>query len=136
MLGSARLNLLDIDLVTLLQPRVAAAAVGAGLAVLYGRVSALAVVTPGDGRNDLIQELRALNDRLFLGVPVPAVLEIFRHNAGDLTELERDRLNLGEVVFLGDLLHLLDDISNDTQLVHGGSFQTGGHSGKGSVPAA
>ena len=31
---SARLNLLDIDLVTLLQPRVAAAAVGAGLAVL------------------------------------------------------------------------------------------------------
>ena len=133
---SARLNLLDIDLVTLLQPRVAAAAVGAGLAVLYGRVSALAVIAPGDGRNDLIQELRALNDRLFLGVPVPAVLEIFRHNAGDLTEFERDRLNLGEVVFLGNLLHLLDDISNDTQLVHGGSFQTGGHSGKGSVPAS
>ena len=37
---------------------------------------------------------------------------------------------------VGDLLHLLDDISNDTQLVHGGSFQAGGHSGKGSVPAS
>jgi hypothetical protein len=133
---STRLDLFDIDLIALLQPGVAVAAVRAGLAVLYGRVSGLTVVAPGDGRNDLIQEFRALNDRLLLGIPVPAIFKIFRHNAGDLTEFERDRLDLGEVVFLGNLLHLLDNISNDTQLVHGGSFQAGGHSGKGSVPAS
>lgn len=55
---------------------------------------------------------------------------------GDLTEFERDRLDLGEVVFLGNLLHLLDDIGNDAQLVQGGSFREDGHSGRDAVPAA
>jgi hypothetical protein len=76
---SARLDLLDIDLIALLQPGLAAAAMRACFAVLYGRIGLLAVVAPGDGRDDLIQEFRALNDRLLLGIPVPAIFKIFRH---------------------------------------------------------
>ena len=100
----------------------AAAAVGAGLAVLHGGVGRLAVVAPCDSRDYLILELRMLDKRSLFRVPLPAVAEIFRNYAGHFAELQRDGLDVGELVFLGYLVDLLDDVGHYAKLVHNFPF--------------
>ena len=115
-------NLLDIHFVALLQPGLPAAAVRAGLSVLKGGIGAFAGVAPGDGGDGFIEELGMLYERRFLGIPVPAIHQILRLNAGNLTEFQGDGFNIRQLVLFGDLLHLFNDIGNDTQFVHDGPF--------------
>ena len=56
---SARLDLLDIDLIALLQPGLAAAAMRAGLAVLYGRIGLLAVVCQTARATEIAHQMQA-----------------------------------------------------------------------------
>ena len=116
--GLAALYLLDIHLPALLEPGLAAAAVGAGLAVFDCRIGLLARVAPGHGRYGLADELRALDYRRFLSVPVPAVDKVVRNDAGDLAELERDGTYPGHIVLPCNRVDLFYYIGDDTQFVH------------------
>ena len=100
----------------------AAAAVGAGLAVFHGGIGGLAVVAPCYGRDDLVLELGVFYQRGLFGLPFPAVAQILRYDSGHLAELQRDGLDVRELVLLGYLVGLLDDVGHYAKLVHNFPF--------------
>ena len=96
-----------------------ALAVGADLGVLHRGVRLLTVLTERDGLQLLDLELCILQGLgALLAGPLPAVHEIFRNNAADLSDLERDAADLDEVIFLYKLFHAVKNIEYGSQFVH------------------
>lgn len=77
------------------------------LAVFERGIGVLAVVAPCYGGDDLVFEFGMLNKRGFLCIPIPAVGQILRNDAGNFAELQRYRLNIGKRIFFCDFIDLL-----------------------------
>ncbi len=84
-----------------------AAASGAGLAVLHGRVFRLAVFAVGHRGDDLDVQTGFLHDLGLFHRPVPAVRQVLGDHRGDLAQVELHSGNLGHVVFGRHLFNCL-----------------------------
>ena len=51
--------------------------------------------------------------------PVPAIDDIFRHDAADLAYLKRDASDLGQIILVAELFHFLDNVKYRSELMHG-----------------
>ena len=114
----ARLDLLDIDLIPADEMRARALAERARFAVLHRGVGAAAVLAQGNGGQRLDGEARAVQQLRSGRRPVPAVLQISMHHAGDLTQLQRHRGDAAQLVLPPNLLDAVDDMEYDPKLMH------------------
>ena len=116
------LDFFDQHLMALQKVGARAPAVGAGAAKLHGGVLLAAVLAHGHGGDGLHGQHRAGQKLRFRRRPLPAVLQIALHHAGDLAQLQRHAPDARHVVLPGHVLHRADDVEYNAKLVHYFSF--------------
>lgn len=116
------LDFFDQHLMALQKVGARALAVGAGAAKLHGGVLLAAVLAHGHGGDGLHGQHRAGQKLRFRRRPLPAVLQIALHHAGDLAQLQRHAPDARHVVLPGHVLHRADDVEYNAKLVHYFSF--------------
>ena len=78
-----------------------------------------AIIAERDGRDGVDLEFAPLQELFLVGGPAPAVRQVLRDHRGHFPDVHDDSGDVSDVVLLGDLLDILDDVEYDTQFVHG-----------------
>ena len=118
------LDLLDHDLLALQQVCLAAAAMGAGLAVLDCRVVAAARLAMCHGLDGLHDKLRALRDRLFICCPAPSVEQQVGNDARDLAQQQRHARNATHAMSARHILDIANNVIDDSQFMQDKNLST------------
>lgn len=118
------LDLLDHDLLALQQVCFAAAAMGAGLAVLDCRIVAAARLAMRHGLDRFHNKLRTLGDGLFICRPAPSVEQQVGNDARDLAQQQRHARNATHAMSARHILDIADDVIDDSQFMQGEYLST------------